>query len=90
MDYHIPGQTPIMNIRSRKSAETEYSNIQKRAKENPQEPRHLRSHSRNNDPHENIEDAFIAPKRLSRKKNMKQMITNIYVVIQQKADSKKG
>ena len=48
MDERMPDYAQTMNRRSRKSAEEEYDEIQKEARENPQEPRCLRSHSRNN------------------------------------------
>ena len=45
----MPDQTQTMNRKSRKSAEEEQDEIQKKARENPEEPRCLRSHSRNNE-----------------------------------------
>ena len=68
MDENMPDQAETMNRRSRK--EEEYYEIQEKAREHPQEPRRLRSCSRNNEPHENYEDGFIAPRNLARKKSI--------------------
>ena len=78
MDEHMPDKTQSMDRRLRKSAEEEYDEIQQRSRKNPQEPRHLRGRLRNNEPHDNAEDAFIAPRRLARKKSIKQMFTNMW------------
>ena len=47
MDEQMPDQAQTMNWRSRKSAEEEYDEIQKKARDNPQETRPLRSGSNN-------------------------------------------
>ena len=71
MKKQMPDQAETINWRSGKSAEEEYNEIQKKARETPQEPRHLRSCSRNNESDNNAEDDFIAPRRLARKKSLK-------------------
>ena len=47
----------------------ECSRILQNAKENPQEPRHLRSRSRKAEKHNNAKDSFIAPRSSIRKKS---------------------
>ena len=52
--------------------------IQKKNKENPQEPWCLKSHSRNNESHDNAEIAFIAPRRLAGNKRIKRMCMDMW------------
>ena len=77
-DEQIPDQSQTMNRRSRKSAEEDYDEIQKKARENPQEPRCLRSCSRNYESHDSAENDFVAPRRLARNKSIKQMFTDMW------------
>ena len=78
MDNHITDQTLVMNRKSRKSAEEEYSNIPQKAREKTQEPRHLRSRSKTDEPHSITEDTFIAPRRSVRKRTIKQLFTDMW------------
>ena len=89
MDEQMPDQAQTMNRRTRKSAEEEYNEIQKKAKENPHEPRLLRSCSRNNESHNDAKDAFIAPRRLARKKSIKKIFRNLWT-FNKKQTAKKG
>ena len=53
LDEQMPDQAQTMNRRSKKSAEEEHDEIQKKAREILQEPRCLRSGSRNNESQDN-------------------------------------